>query len=81
MQNRMKNLALVLGFIALSAFLWGSEPVGRSLGLGFRGDQVLATRYYARNRTSDFFQRSANQTTRKVPATASKGAVGSAPRR
>ncbi len=81
MYVRHNRSMLVVGLVVLVGLLWGSErrgnerwgnePIHTSLGqiVGVQAPQLLATRYYARNRTTNFFQRSANHSPRKTVST------------
>lgn len=76
MYVRHNRSMLVVGLVVLVGLLWGSkrwgnEPIHTSLGqiVEVQAPQLLATRYYARNRTTNFFQRSANHSPRKTVST------------
>lgn len=76
MYVRHNRSMLVVGLVVLVGLLWGNErwgnePIPTSLGqiVGVQAPQLLATRYYARNRTTNFFQRSVNHSPRKPVST------------
>ncbi len=80
MSIRSKQWALALGLVAVGIVLWGSEPMRSGCDLGGRSSQLLATRHPAQNRTSDFFQRSASQSSRKANCSAPKTYYAPPPR-
>ncbi len=89
MRFSVNLLILIVGFFAVGTFLsaYGTASLSANgiardlLGLEIREPQLLATRYYARNRTSGFFQRSASPASRRVAVSSPHRTATSHPQR